>query len=303
MSLPASCPVRTRILLIWGSSTESFPSGFLGITSSNKRACVSIYADFNYAIPVRKARYPGSLYKWTARFLCHTIYNPMGGKKKKSSPLSSTHTVRGWLFSTTKIISKMTVRGYQVSNPEAPPPFFFFAKKRSLVNVYIIFSKADLTNIVLQNSTPILLLLLLLRHFCFSHTLNRKLSIRKAKTSCEYTHHYLLLLWLGWFHISLSKEQCSWEEKESSNKRQAPSEISTDGHDYFCQLAKTKWWLHCCNHFSNTKVKQVQTVTYSMSKTVPSGVQTGYSNGCRDKLGKKVHILFSKISQKSWWQK
>lgn len=190
----------------------------------------------------------------------------------------------------------------QIQKP-LPPSFFFFAKKRSLVNVYIIFSKAHLTNITLQNSTPILLLLLLLRHFCFSCTLHRKLSIRKAKTSCEYTHHYLLLLWLGWFHISLSKEQCSWEEKESSNKRQAPSEISTDGHDYFCQLAKMKWWLHCCNHFSHTKVKQVQTVTYSMSKTVPSGVQTGYSNGCRDKLGKKVHILFSKISQKSWWQK
>lgn len=29
-----------------------------------------------------------------------------------------------------------------------------------------------------------------------------------------------------------------------------------------------------------------------MSKTVPSGVQTGYSNGCRDKLGKKKYTFF-----------
>lgn len=28
-----------------------------------------------------------------------------------------------------------------------------------------------------------------------------------------------------------------------------------------------------------------------MSKTVPSGVQTGYSNGCRDKLEKKYMFL------------
>lgn len=31
-----------------------------------------------------------------------------------------------------------------------------------------------------------------------------------------------------------------------------------------------------------------------MSKTVPSGVQTGYSNGCRDKLEKKKYMFLAK---------
>lgn len=41
-----------------------------------------------------------------------------------------------------------------------------------------------------------------------------------------------------------------------------------------------------------------------MSKTVPSGVQTGYSNGCRDKLEKREHNLVSKTNWKSQcnWQ-